>query len=345
MPFTLDLAVNPDDAQLTGKEESAINGERAEERLEAVSSPAIEAEARDPKPGEGAPLAADDDEYEMVELSELIDVPSRPTPLPRHSRELLPPPVRVTKYLQTSSASIPPPPPVPSRSVPPPPLQESSMALPAPPRISSPPDFTISGTVPPLSKPSKTRFVRALSSRYAAAAAVLAALCATGYFAKRGQDTKSEPSRDVAAGNLPAQPQASPPTIATEPAANSAAVLTLQAVETKPTPPPVATEPKKDPPKAKTSEAPKTLALATEVPKAGAPKSALNPAMCTLNLNTIPASHVALDGRDLGMTPKMGISAEPGSHIVIFENAGGKKVTSAQCKAGEQKSVVVRLPI
>ena len=36
---------------------------------------------------------------------------------------------------------------------------------------------------------------------------------------------------------------------------------------------------------------------------------------------------------------------QPGTHVVMFANEGGKKVTSAQCKAGEQKTVVVRLPI
>jgi hypothetical protein len=32
-------------------------------------------------------------------------------------------------------------------------------------------------------------------------------------------------------------------------------------------------------------------------------------------------------------------------HIVIFVNAGATKVTSTQCKGGEQKTIAVRLPI
>src|SRR5262249_6369712 len=93
------------------------------------------------------------------------------------------------------------------------------------------------------------------------------------------------------------------------------------------------------------AEAPKAEAEEAEAPKAGAQKSAPNPAACTLNLNTIPASRVAIDGRELGMTPKIGVSVQPGMHIVVFVSEGGKKVTSAQCKAGEQKTVIMKLPI
>jgi len=65
---------------------------------------------------------------------------------------------------------------------------------------------------------------------------------------------------------------------------------------------------------------------------------------CTLNFNSIPVSNVVFDGRPLGGTPKLGFSASPGSHTVIFVNADeGKKVTSVTCKAGETKTVAVRL--
>jgi len=65
---------------------------------------------------------------------------------------------------------------------------------------------------------------------------------------------------------------------------------------------------------------------------------------CTLNFNSIPVSNVVFDGRPLGGTPKLGYSASPGSHTVIFINADeGKKVTSVTCRAGETKTVAVRL--
>jgi hypothetical protein len=74
-----------------------------------------------------------------------------------------------------------------------------------------------------------------------------------------------------------------------------------------------------------------------------APKAAAPSGGCTLNFNSIPASRIVLDGRPLGMTPKMGVSASAGSHSVLFVADGNKKSTSATCKAGETKTVAVRL--
>jgi hypothetical protein len=75
-------------------------------------------------------------------------------------------------------------------------------------------------------------------------------------------------------------------------------------------------------------------------PKAAAPASG----GCTLNFNSIPASRIVLDGRPLGLTPKMGVAASAGSHSVLFVADGGtKKSTSATCKAGETKTVAVRI--
>jgi serine/threonine protein kinase len=64
---------------------------------------------------------------------------------------------------------------------------------------------------------------------------------------------------------------------------------------------------------------------------------------CTLNINSIPVSNVVLDGKPLGGTPKIGVSASAGSHTVIFINPEeGRKVTSVTCKSGESKTVAVR---
>jgi serine/threonine-protein kinase len=64
---------------------------------------------------------------------------------------------------------------------------------------------------------------------------------------------------------------------------------------------------------------------------------------CTLNFNSIPVSNVVMDGRPLGGTPKVGVSASAGSHNVTFIHAElGKKSTSVTCKGGEIKPVVVR---
>jgi len=72
-------------------------------------------------------------------------------------------------------------------------------------------------------------------------------------------------------------------------------------------------------------------------------KPAAGGGTCTLNFNSIPVSNVVLDGRPLGGTPKIGISASAGSHNVMFIHPElGKKAASVTCKGGETKPVVVR---
>jgi serine/threonine-protein kinase len=65
---------------------------------------------------------------------------------------------------------------------------------------------------------------------------------------------------------------------------------------------------------------------------------------CTLNFNSIPVSNVLLDGRPLGGTPRLGVSAAAGTHTVIFVSPEeGRKSTQVSCKAGETRTVAVRL--
>jgi hypothetical protein len=54
-------------------------------------------------------------------------------------------------------------------------------------------------------------------------------------------------------------------------------------------------------------------------------------------------SKITLDGRPIGMTPKLGVSAPPGTHSVMLVSDSGRKATSVTCKAGETKMVAVRL--
>jgi hypothetical protein len=65
-------------------------------------------------------------------------------------------------------------------------------------------------------------------------------------------------------------------------------------------------------------------------------------APCSLNLNSIPASKVVLDGRPLGDTPKIGINVQPGRHTVVFVGDSGRKTASATCTGGEKKTVAVQ---
>ncbi|MET0593074.1 MAG: hypothetical protein ABW133_10265, partial [Polyangiaceae bacterium] len=65
---------------------------------------------------------------------------------------------------------------------------------------------------------------------------------------------------------------------------------------------------------------------------------------CTLNFNSIPVSNVLLDGRPLGGTPRLGVSTSAGTHTVIFVSPEeGRKSTQVSCKAGETRTVAVRL--
>ncbi len=64
----------------------------------------------------------------------------------------------------------------------------------------------------------------------------------------------------------------------------------------------------------------------------------------TLNINSIPASRVLLDGQPLGETPRTGVSVSPGTHTVTFIHPElGKKSISVKVGAGETKSAVAKL--
>jgi serine/threonine-protein kinase len=64
---------------------------------------------------------------------------------------------------------------------------------------------------------------------------------------------------------------------------------------------------------------------------------------CTLNINSIPTSKITLDGRPLGLTPKMNISVPAGPHSVMLISDNGRKATNATCKPGETKTIAVRI--
>jgi hypothetical protein len=65
---------------------------------------------------------------------------------------------------------------------------------------------------------------------------------------------------------------------------------------------------------------------------------------CRIDLRSVPDSTVSVDGRKIGMTPKLDFVAAPGPHLVLFEHpVHGKLTTSVECKAGETKTVNVSL--
>jgi hypothetical protein len=65
---------------------------------------------------------------------------------------------------------------------------------------------------------------------------------------------------------------------------------------------------------------------------------------CRLNINTIPSSRITLDGRNLGSTPRLGVSVASGSHNIVFSTENGRKSTITSCRAGETKTVAIRMP-
>lgn len=132
-------------------------------------------------------------------------------------------------------------------------------------------------------------------------------------------------------------PKGSAPAVNTPPA-------TPAPVAHPPTPPvaapPVAVAPKEpkapaEPPVAATPKEPKE-------PKAPAPAAG---GEAFLNINSLPASTVVLDGKPLGATPRLHVSVSPGTHTVLFVNAEQslKKSITVTVGAGETKAAFAKL--
>jgi len=120
---------------------------------------------------------------------------------------------------------------------------------------------------------------------------------------------------------------------------------TAAAVPHPPTTPPVGAPP----PVAATPKEPKVPA---EPPVAATPKEpkSTNPPPAAggeafLNINSLPASTVVLDGKPLGATPRLHVSVSPGSHTVLFVNAEQslKKSITVTVGAGETKAAFAKL--
>jgi hypothetical protein len=79
-----------------------------------------------------------------------------------------------------------------------------------------------------------------------------------------------------------------------------------------------------------------------ETPAATEPSSGGGSGQAFLNINSIPASSVILDGKPIGQTPKLKFPVSPGSHSVLFVNAdqGFKKQISVSVGAGETKPAI-----
>ncbi len=63
-----------------------------------------------------------------------------------------------------------------------------------------------------------------------------------------------------------------------------------------------------------------------------------------LNINSIPAASIVLDGKPIGNTPKLKVPVSAGSHTVLFVNAdeGFKKTITVSVGAGETKPAIAK---
>ena len=66
---------------------------------------------------------------------------------------------------------------------------------------------------------------------------------------------------------------------------------------------------------------------------------------CKLSINSIPISRVAVDGRPMGLTPALGVSVSAGPHNVLLVTDTLRKTISTTCKAGEKKTISLRLTL
>jgi hypothetical protein len=71
-------------------------------------------------------------------------------------------------------------------------------------------------------------------------------------------------------------------------------------------------------------------------------KSAARGATGTLNINSIPASTILLDGTPKGSTPKVGLVVSAGPHTVLFVNKGARKSVSVNVPAGGKATAMTR---
>ncbi len=83
----------------------------------------------------------------------------------------------------------------------------------------------------------------------------------------------------------------------------------------------------------------------TTQPTGGGTTSSVATGAGKLNINSIPASNIILDGRPLGKTPKTNVSTSAGAHTVVFVHPEfGRKTVVVTVVAGKSATAMVRFP-
>lgn len=91
------------------------------------------------------------------------------------------------------------------------------------------------------------------------------------------------------------------------------------------------------------SDAENTLAEEALSASADSKSNAKPKAMASLSMNSIPPSMVLLDGQSLGSTPRIGVSTNPGHHVVTFVHPKrGRKTVKVLLQGGQSRTVSVR---
>lgn len=83
-------------------------------------------------------------------------------------------------------------------------------------------------------------------------------------------------------------------------------------------------------------------ALAPRVPRP-APARTASATTARLNINSVPAANIVLNGRPLGQTPKLGVRVSPGAHTVVFVRGSKRVVRTAVVRDGQTLVVASRL--
>ena len=99
------------------------------------------------------------------------------------------------------------------------------------------------------------------------------------------------------------------------------------------------------PPPPAAAAKPEPAAKAEPAAKKDPPPPAAAGGEAFLNINSLPASTVVLDGKPLGATPKLHVQVTPGTHTILFVNAEQslKKSITVNVAAGETKPAFAKL--
>jgi hypothetical protein len=103
-----------------------------------------------------------------------------------------------------------------------------------------------------------------------------------------------------------------------------------------------ATQEEAEPAESESSHSARRVASRSTTSSAGTSTKSAAKGTGTLNVNSIPASTILLDGTPKGTTPKVGLVVSAGPHTVLFVNKGVRKAVSVNVPAGGKATAMTR---